>query len=216
MAKRKKQVIKRANHEERIMKRKQSVATYFIVFLMVASLGGFALSSNHANKGSSLKYGPYQFVAITQQHPLASTYTINAFQETKSGMIFYSSPRQAEQVSIIGNLTAMLKNKAYYYYLFKPDTRIDSLHDWLRFDLTSNTNKVLLPAVTRASEAYPQAPILSCLNATVQMPVIQILEGNKTTINVTSNGCVKITMPPQDVLLVRDRLLYSLTGIIDK
>ncbi len=216
MAKRKNHVVKRGNREERIQKRKQAVVTYFIVILMVSSVAGFALSGNMNSNSNQIEYNGYSFEQSIEPHPLVSGYTVNAFKEVTTDVIFYSSPYEAEQILITGNLTELLYNKPYYIYLFKPDTEFDSLHDWLRFNMAATTTKILIPAVTAPSDVYVNMPILSCANATLDMPVIEILQANKTTINITENGCVQIKSRPQDILFIRDRIYYSLSGIMDE
>ncbi|MCF7799024.1 hypothetical protein K9M74_03905 [Candidatus Woesearchaeota archaeon] len=215
MAKRKKNVIKRPNREDRIQKRKQAVVTYFIVILMISSVAGFALSSNSMNSSDKLEYNGFIFESTTVDHPLASGYNMNALVEKTTGALFYASPYQVEQIPTEGNVSWALKDKPYFIYTFESDATFNTVHDWLRFEFASQTTKNIIPAVISLNETYPSFPVLTCENSTIDMPVIFIEQGNSTIIRVDENACVQIKTRSQDILMVRDRLFYSFSGIMN-
>jgi len=216
MAKQKKRMLERKKRSDKAEKRKQLLVTYFIVILMVSSVVGFAMVGGQTGTQDSIEYESYDFAIALEQHPLAPGFNINTFVEKETGTLFYTSPYEAEAIPITGNLTEMVRTKPYIVYAFEPDTEFDQLHDWLRFELSSKTNKNIIPSVTQESEVYTSLPTLTCANASVQTPVIIITQANQTAIHVMQSGCIQIETRPQDILITRDRILYSFLGIIQK
>jgi hypothetical protein len=216
MAKQKKRMLERKKRSDKAEKRKQLLVTYFIVILMVSSVVGFAMVGGQTGTQDTIEYASYAFEINLEQHPLAPGFSINTFVEKKTGALFYTSPYEAEAIPTTGNLTDMLRTKPYVVYAFEPDTEFDQLHDWLRFEFSSKSNKIIIPGVTQESEVYTSLPTITCANATVETPVMIITQGNQTSIEVTQSGCIQIETKPQDILFTRDRILYSFLGIIQK
>ena len=202
------QGMKRADREELRARRKQKMASLFLVIIMIVSIGGFAL---FGDSGSQLpKYNGFKFDFISVQGQDLITTTVNG-----KDVIFYTHPLDAININTVGgNLTPIITGAQAVILSGDPYDEIASLYDQVRFDAAQYAITPVASGVTRDHELYLTMPTITCVNATTMYPVIELNQDNVTLVNITSPSCVKISVRPEDVAYVRDRLLYSLTGII--
>jgi hypothetical protein len=86
--------------------------------------------------------------------------------------------------------------------------------DFLRFDIRTNIakSKFFYESVTLQKEGYTVLPVADCRNATATVPVV-ILR-NSTTTSVSSEGsCVTINYAQNDIIRIRDSIVYLTYGI---
>ncbi len=57
-------------------------------------------------------------------------------------------------------------------------------------------------------------PIITCDNATINVPVVYFRHGNATNINVDNNCIIAEASSNADFIRVKDRLLYGMLGVI--
>jgi hypothetical protein len=111
---------------------------------------------------------------------------------------------------------------------------IDLLHLKPQIDVTSDANSTLADSIALAeyqmattmqnfgtyvrpgftSDAGYDAPRINCSIATPFVPVIYFRESNQTTITVRDSCIIAEAQYAQDVIRIKDRLLYGIFGVI--
>ena len=57
-------------------------------------------------------------------------------------------------------------------------------------------------------------PVFSCSSATINVPVVYFKSGNSTRIYIEDNCIIAESVFPEDVIRIKDRLVYGILGII--
>ena len=57
-------------------------------------------------------------------------------------------------------------------------------------------------------------PIITCDNATINVPVVYFKHGNATNINIENNCIIAEASANADFIMVKDRLLYGMLGVM--
>ncbi|MBS3114554.1 hypothetical protein J4448_05625 [Candidatus Woesearchaeota archaeon] len=57
-------------------------------------------------------------------------------------------------------------------------------------------------------------PIITCDNATINVPVVYFRQGNTTNINIENNCIIAEASANADFIMVKDRLLYGMLGVM--
>ena len=93
-----------------------------------------------------------------------------------------------------------------------PSDQFATYYDLTRYELSTYSSKPIVGATTLPVEGVT-LPVLTCVNATMGTPVVTLSQGNETSIDVEGN-CVYITSTVGDFAIIRDRLLYTLLGVL--
>jgi len=201
----------RLNREARREKRNKRLMSLVLTALMVLAIGGI-WAANSQSHGEDILYGDTEFKLETL--PEANNNYVYTTDVNDIDMYFYSLPLQTLTINSTGNLTALLKPAQYIALSSTPSLQYASLHDLIRFELSKYSGKFVVGGVLTKNESS-QLSQLTCANATIEMPVIELRESNETSILVEDN-CVFINASNQQLALIRDRLLYSMVGIINE
>lgn len=199
---------KRKNREN---KNKAFLSVILVIFL-VSSLGGVILyQPTETNENSfklDLENGKYEF---NRKLDTAG----NPYYEVNKDDISFTSFYTPDQIglSIPEDIQLILKNSNYFYLTFDPKEIDLSLIDYLRYELKNNIpiSKFFIDSVLEENDIY-QLPIITCNNASITTPVINIKSSNLTNIEMTNN-CITIEFAQQNTLQVRDSLVYLMHGI---
>lgn len=206
-----KKTLSKSDRETRKQKKNTRIVAITMAILMIASLAGIALSGFNSPSGNSaFTYGDYSF---TLQPVEGSLQSVLVTKVNGKEVQFYSLPQDTLQLDTVGNLS-FLANTNYLVLTGNPDDILMSIQDVLRFEMNKASGKQIAGAVMFPQENYTAYPVVTCLNSSTTVPVVEITESNKTSI-VVDGSCVKINSRPQDILYVRDRLLYQMLGIIE-
>lgn len=186
----------------------------FLAVLMVASLAGIAIGGISQTDTSSNQYvyGDYKFELRPIQGTLESL-LVTEINDREVG--FYSLPQDALRLNVRGNLS-ILRDSQYAVLSGNPNETFMSVVDVFRYEISQATDKQVGGGVLFPSENYTSYPTVSCLNSSSTVPVITLEEANETIIIVNeSNSCVQIKSRVQDLLYVRDLLLYRMLGVLN-
>jgi hypothetical protein len=206
-----KKVVSKSDRESRKKKKNGRIVAIVMAILMIASLAGIALSGlSPTTSNGAFTYGDYSFELKPIDGSLQSLLVTEVNGEEVG---FYSLPQDTLQLDVSGNLS-FLQSTEYMVLTGNPDDTLMTIQDILRFEMSQASGKSIGGAVMFESENYSAYPVVNCENASVVVPVIEIVESNKTKI-VVEGSCVKIQSQPQDILYVRDRLLYQILGILN-
>ena len=125
--------------------------------------------------------------------------------------MFYALPQDTLRIPVEGNITQELYGAAYMALATNASPEIVPLLDLMRFDI-DRYSRVLIAQVPLPAENVSG---IDCMNATAELPVITLVESDTTGI-VAADHCIQIETQPNDLFLIRDRLLFSILGILDR
>ena len=186
------------------MLRKRRILSTIIIVLMVASVGGFFAGQSGQQK---LKYNDITFTQLA------------------SGQF---------QAEIEGTVKTFDFYPTYVEKIETDPAAIEYLKGAYQLGLSQQVNSTLAPAIAlaqvslneeftkkgivvqngfTAANDYNQ-PILLCANAQEKYPILLIKEGNQTKISTEGYCIVAEAVSQTDVLVIKDRLLYGIYGII--
>ncbi len=179
----------------------------FISLLMILSIFGIVL--DNITSSDNFEYGKQKF---TQTENGYST-KINNKQ-----MSFYYFPSEIEHINISEDIINKLNNAQLVVFLFNPNAANEQLQyvDAARFDLEQQSNIPIYSGITESSELYPTLPVLSCENASVQTPfiILNISSSAGFAADETNPDCIIMNARLKDIIILQERLIYGLYGII--
>lgn len=206
-----KKVSSRLSQDEKRAKRNKQVMSFVLVLLMVLSVAGIYASSKSSNK-SNYVYGDYSF--YVRAEPSLNNQNVFALDGDKSSMYFYSLPQDDLRLDSKGNLSTVFYPAKFFALSTDSDIRFFSFYDQLRFDIATYAKKNSVHGLLVENESS-KLPVITCANATAEIPVIELHLSNETIIvSNSSENCITINARNVDLGLVRDRLLYTALGVI--
>jgi len=185
--------------------KKEKIMVYFIAIIMVSSVFGVVFYGFNESS-TKLKYNNYKF---TQ----AGDYWNTKINNKIVSLSLY--PAEVEHIVISQDIT-------------------NRLHS-IELDITSDINNSFAESIAFAQYSMGQTlsgtsntyirtgfteensfgmDIITCDDATLSVPVLYFKESNQTSINLDGNCIIIEVKNDQDVLRVKDRLLYAIFGII--
>jgi len=200
--------LKKTSRDERREKRNRKIMSWVLVFLMVVSMAGIFMSGQ--SSGKNLKFNDYSFEVF--QEPTSGNYFYK-LKKDDSGKYFYYLPQDVLSISTKGNISKILFPADFFVLSTEEKSPFASYFDQFRYEMNTFTGKRSIGATFNKSSE--EMMILTCANSSIEVPVIEWRISNETkmTINQT-NGCIKVDSRREDFALARDRLFYSLLGVI--
>jgi hypothetical protein len=196
--------------EKKKEKRKLSKAAIIsIIFgaIMIFSIAGSVIFDNQQNQ-NTLKYGEFKFKYVDGQYILK----IN-----KKEVSFSYFPEQLENINVSASIKNSMINSPQVIITFKPEEGEMQGIDLARFEiakaLVELSNKNIIQGVLINSSRY-ELPLYSCKNATAFVPVIYFEISNNTEIKNENNCIIMNAQYQEDFIMLKDRLLYSIYGIM--
>lgn len=184
-------------------KKKTSWMTYFIIIIMVASIGGFLAGY------STQETQRYNNIKFTQQQN-AVTATI----EGKTYM-FGHFPGALNPNQTDSTVRDLLTSTHMVYIAYNPESLDAGDLAQAQYALIENLEQTTLyiqPALT-TNNTFTM-PVITCANATASVPVILFEEGNTTTLS-RENTCIRATYGHYaDIPLLRDLIVYTYLGVL--
>lgn len=189
-------------------KRQKLIRTWVsigIIFLLVSSTAAFYF-------GSSATTTRYNGFSVTMNTNQANSYPY--LVKIKGEQIpFFSAPVDSESISLPVGFVDTLKQSQGFIFLFDPTDNQTAYYDVVRFDFsTIIKDKPQGAAVTQtSSDSTYSFQVLSCTSATAEYPIILLRPGPREVLY--ENGCFVLQGNAQDILLLRDRLIYAYYGV---
>lgn len=184
-----------------------TIISWLFIILMVSSVFG-VMFYGFANSNNEIKINGFKLKQVSNY------YTTEIGNEN---IEFYFLPEYLEDINISEQIKTELKTGASFV-TFNPDDSNLEYIDLIRFELSEISNKGLttkqfISAQTRNSTLY-NLPIINCKNNT-QDPIIMIKTADNTEIYKQEN-CIYVTASyDTDFARIRDKLLYTILGIIN-
>lgn len=177
------------------------IVTVFIALTMVLSIFAIVLD----NQNNSLKYNGYKFLQSNEGYKVKVNDKTYTFQ-------YY--PTQLENFNFSQNANDVLSNSVAIAILFDPNSTQDDLTyiDYARFNFDDRTDKPVYFGVTQESETY-LFPVLSCDNATAEIPFLVFNISTETSI-VQENNCIILNARLLEIMAVEERVSYQMLGVM--
>jgi len=179
-----------------------AILVFFIAFIMISSIIGFIYSG----RTDTFKYKDLKFTRTQNQW-----YTVINNQR----LIFNYFPTDVEQINLTQEITTILLNKP------EIDTTSE-LNDTFAEEialaqynmaLTLNNLNIYIRQGLTTNNTF-NLPIITCKDATLAVPIIHFKQSNQTKITLENNCIIAEARNNIDILRIKDRLLYSMLGII--
>jgi hypothetical protein len=200
----KKSVVREAPKKKGLSKK--AILTFIIGGVMILSVFGIMFSSYNSGI-EEVEYGDYEF------------------QRTNTGWKtdidgkkaeFSYLPSDIEEFNMSTEVVDKILDSKVVYITFDPNATIIEEFELMRFELGTSLTQLFgiysMAGVAKESEEYT-LPLVSCENATAELPVISLTEANETNALVDGD-CVIIEVNEYSAAALKDRLLYAMLGII--
>lgn len=202
----------KVNRQQRRERRNKRLMSIILTAVMVLAVGG-VIAANQGSNSTDFQYNGYRFTY--EPLPEVNNNYVYTTKQNGQGLFFYSLPAQASRINTTGNLTKLLAPASYIALTTEPSVEYASLYDVIRFELSRLSGKLIMGGTLVENENLT-AEVLTCQNATADFPVIELRSTENSTNIIVQDNCAVIFSQPQQLSLIRDRLLYSMTGIIQK
>ena len=130
--------------------------------------------------------------------------------------VFNYVPQDVESISFGSDAQALIRNKPMLDLTSDPNdlyTEDIALAEYNLALSLQNFNTYLRQGFV-SENAYDLA-VITCDNATAAVPVIYFMQSNQTQISAKGNCILAEASSSYDILRVKDRILYSLLGIME-
>ncbi len=177
---------------------------YFIAFIMVSSIFGI-IFSGYRQDSYSVKYNGIAFERRGNMW----------FAAINGGIGFDYHPEEVENINLSGEVEALLQDKIEIDVTsdiespFKDDIAVAVYN---MENTLSATGVYVRSGFTEENDF--NIPVISCSDSSQFVPVVYFQEMNKTEVIVNNSCIIAGAASEADILRIKDRLLYSILGII--
>jgi hypothetical protein len=181
----------------------------FVVIMMLASGAGFVLNMNQGGSSSD-EYEGQRFVS-TQR---------GQWSTEIDGKNYYFSyhPSVVDYLNISDPIIETMKNADVVYITYNPDDEYITEIENLRFDLESDLDDYfnIIPeiGVMDNTGEYSGFSRIDCQDAGMNAPVLRFMSGEEISFEQAGNCITVYSDDSYGFRLARDRLFYSMLGII--
>ena len=177
--------------------------TLFIAFIMVSSIAGYMW---FGSENPEFEYNGHKISR--------DDYGYN-YVKDRTEFRFTFFPSELEELA---NQTDLSKLKKQMFYItFDPNSKLTEAVDILRFEFSKELPEINVfmaeGIMVNESDVY-DLPLIDCSDATENVPVIKLVEGNETKISENDNCFTIEAKNAYDVIKIKDLILYSLLGVI--
>ena len=175
-------------------------------FLMASSILMFAGGGSN----NAYEYNKYRFIRKNNMW-----YTKINGREIQ----FYNFPGSIVNISVPKLAKSRIFSSNYTMITFNPNCtkQMQQAMDLTRFDLTNalfSMGVKVGQGTTEENPTYKNLQVITCNQSSTYIPVIKLTQGNETKIFMNNTCIIVEAQTPMDMITLRDRLLYSLYGII--
>ena len=172
---------------------------------MVSSIFGI-IFSGYRETSTSLKYNDIKFTRINNQWSA----TID-----NNKMLFDYYPEEIEHINVSPELKGVLQNTLQIDVTSDADSDFKDTIALTEFKLSeslSDFNTYLRMGFTTENEFG--LPIITCLDATISVPVLYFKSSNQTSLTLDNNCIIAGARNDLDFIKLKDRILYSTLNVI--
>ncbi|MEM4267792.1 MAG: hypothetical protein QXK37_03080 [Candidatus Woesearchaeota archaeon] len=189
---------------------KKNMLGLFIVLIMTMSGIGYMVTQGDS---TTEEYNGYKFTS--------PSYGVWVTKIDGKQARFRYFPGDIDSLPLDSELLDLVKSTKMVYLTYNPDDEAISEIELARLDLENQLPQLLkiypVTGVTNVTSKYYLYPYIDCQNATASVPVIVMKlnkEINESRIGGNS-GCILLEAArKEEILLLKDRFVYGLIGII--
>jgi len=184
--------------------RKELVWTIIVTVIMVSSVITFVWIGE--DEGPSLTYKEYNLISKD-----------NGFVYKQDGNEFTFRFFPTEVEEYVKDVNTSKLKKQMLYITFDPSSKLIQSTEVLRFELSNDLPKIdvyLGQGITDNRTGVYNLPIIDCADASADVPVIKLVEGNETKITQEGNCFIFEAKNDYDMIRFKDLILYILLGIL--
>ena len=179
----------------------------FLVVIMLGTSFSVVLYYGFQGQSQSAKYNGIKFVSN-------GNFWIAEIEGRQAAFTFL--PADVENIPAANDFSKVLQGK------YEMDSTSESNSTFresiaqaqYQMELTLEVYNIYLRKGFTANSTFTKIPIITCANATQNVPVIYFSKSNSTNINLKGNCIVAEALTNTDVIRVKDRLLYGLLGVM--
>lgn len=190
--------------KDRSKQTKQIFLAAIIAFIMITSVIGFMAGRDSEQ---NLSYGDFSFVRKGN---------IWVTKINGQNLNFYYFPSETTDIELDDAVKNRISSTPMVYLTYDPDQENVEYIAQTQFELenifSSNFNIYSTKAFTKENEYG--LPVITCLNATDTIPVIDLRKTNETAIHLEGNCIIFESRSGFDFLRAKDRLFYGLFNVI--
>ena len=182
---------------------KQNLISLFIIFIMITSVLGYMAGKTGIQKE---KYNGYSFIKKNS----VWTTTID-----KKEFNFNYLPSAVELIKLNESIKNRLTNTAEIDSASDLDDPYTETIALVQHNLNQelNSRNIFLRTGLTKENKYNLA-IITCNDATPQIPVLYFKKSNQTSISLEDNCIIAEAESESDLIKIKDRILYSILDII--
>lgn len=195
--------MRRQEHKRE--KKKRLYMSLFIVVIMTLSVLGYMIGSGFEDQ-TKFNYNDFKFTQINNRW----TTKIN-----NKDVVFDYPPFQVENINVTTSIIEKIKNSPQIDTTSDFNSTFKEIIALAQFGLAQTlaiNNQFLRSGFTTKNEF--DLPVITCDNATTFVPVLIFQKSNETIIYEENNCIILKAKSNQDLIALKDRLLYGVFGII--
>jgi len=179
--------------------------SFFIAFIMITSVFG-VMFYGFAGGGEVIKYEGHKFTATPQ-----------GYATKIDGKTYYFDvlPQDLENINIDSSIKSELDSSNALVITSDPKSSYKQDIAVSSYNLNAILTKQGKYTANAFNSANDQLPVITCINATPGLPVMEIIESNQT-IATLNNNCITVEFDNTfNLQRATAKILYLILGVID-
>lgn len=189
-------------------KRRNAIIALFIVGIMVFSSLAYVMVDNAGQQ--QMEYGDYEF----EYRDLGGGAGVLVTEIEGQEVEFQNLPIQVDYLPVDANAVRLLKDSQQIALASDPTLELAdaAMIDYARLQLSLAVPKAF-NAMTKEDDRYT-LPVLTCDQASAQMPVLLFANTNETASVTTQGACIIVNGRERDLMRAKDRLIFEYYDIL--
>ncbi len=183
--------------------KKKNLIGFIIAFIMISSMVGYMYSQNSAE---IVNYNDYIFKRQANNNWIAKI--------DGDKIAFNYLPEQVDDIEFNANIKQLLDSNVVQFTYDPNQNYLENIAQAEYFLANALEKRGTYPVIGLTIENDYNIPIITCDNATQYSPVVDFVVSNETNIMMQQNCIIVQAKNGFDFIRAKDRLLYSLYGVI--
>ncbi|MBI3033041.1 hypothetical protein HYY69_06210 [Candidatus Woesearchaeota archaeon] len=178
----------------------------FIVLLMITSILGVFQGNTLTTKYNKFKI---------KQDLTTNKYTVKVDGKKYS---FDFHPTSVESIIVAPEIFQRIKQSNMQYLTFNPSDPLINEIEYTRFSMQNSFRDAfsiyLIPGVTNQTEPYTMLPLITCVNATDLINVVEMKQGNETKVYQQNNCIIWEAQDGFSLREIKEKIMYQMLGVM--
>lgn len=181
---------------------KKNMVSLFIIIIMVSSVMGFIWGRDSTD---TQRYNGYKFLLKNNR------WILNV--DKNKELSFNYLPQEVENINLSQDIVNSLSDKIEIDLTYDIDDDFAQTIAIAQQEMANNLNNIYIRNGLTNETSY-NIPIITCTNATEQIPVIYIQKSNQTSLSFDNNCIIIEAQNEFDISRIIDRIIYTILGIM--